>query len=483
MGVVYAATNTRTRRTVALKVLRARVAEDQATRQRFLREARAASAVRHPNVVAIHDVLESEEGLPMMVMELLEGESLAARLAREKVIPLPEIAQLLLPVVSAVGTAHEVGIVHRDLKPDNIFLVRNGEGTDIRVLDFGIAKLTATEGDAAQSGAITGTGAVLGTPYYMSPEQIFGEKDIDHRADIWALGVILYECLAGVRPTQADNIGQIFKIVMTDAIRPIPERMPDLAPEVANLIGRMLSRDRSARPTDLRDVAAVLGAYASHARLPFGAPRPAQAHPDEAGREAGGATLALTPPRIERDEREPTLRSAEDAPGVADPNANTQEPFTISHARSGAARRIAPVVVVGVAALALSGGALALRDRTAPLALPAPPPRASAATTNRPPESDERAPAAVEPVLASSEATAHAADANDATAQRLKAKEIPPQPTVHAAAPAATALRPVKSPRSSAHTAASTSAAVPLPTAPAVSTASPPHPLDPASYQ
>ncbi len=222
----------------------------------------------------IHDVLEIEGGLPVMVMELLEGETLARKLERDGPLPVEQLARLMLPVLSAVGTAHELGIVHRDLKPENVFLASTRDGgVDVKVLDFGIAKLTATEGDAARSGGLTGTGAMLGTPYYMSPEQAFGEKDVDHRADVWSLGVIFYECLSGVRPTQAENIGQIFKIVMTDSIAPLAKRAPGLPTELTELVDRMLQRDRERRPADLREVVDVLARFGARVSPSFGPPK------------------------------------------------------------------------------------------------------------------------------------------------------------------------------------------------------------------
>ncbi len=165
-------------------------------------------------------------------------------------------------VCSAVGCAHALGIVHRDLKPENIFLATTpGGGREVKVLDFGIAKLTASEGDAAHTGATTGTGAILGTPYYVAPEQLFGERDIDHRADLWALGIILYEALSGQRPTSGDNVGQIYKVVMPAAIAPLQTRARYLPAEVTAGVGRILTRERSARPAAARAVLAVLSQY------------------------------------------------------------------------------------------------------------------------------------------------------------------------------------------------------------------------------
>ncbi|WP_438017543.1 serine/threonine-protein kinase [Sorangium sp. So ce315] len=279
MGVIWAATHLASGERVALKLLRPGATEDASTRRRLLREARAAAAVDHPNVACIRDVLELDDGIPFLVMDLLEGESLRDKLLREAQIPLAELSRILLPVISAVGTAHARGIVHRDLKPDNIFLLapeaaapQRDEAARVRVLDFGIAKLTATHGDAAWTSGRTGTGEMLGTPYYMSPEQILGEHDVDHRADIWSLGVILYECLTSVRPNEAESMGKVLKRILTGAIRPISESAPALPADVAAMVDRMLSPDRARRPADLREVGALLGRYADVALRPFGPP-------------------------------------------------------------------------------------------------------------------------------------------------------------------------------------------------------------------
>ncbi|WP_441289505.1 protein kinase domain-containing protein [Sorangium sp. KYC3313] len=310
MGVIWAATHLANGERVALKLLRPGAAEDASTRRRLVREARAAAAVDHPNVPSIHDVLELDNGTPFLVMDLLEGESLRDKLLREAQIPLPELSRILLPVISAVGTAHALGIVHRDLKPDNIFLLtpdaaspRGAPGAAahaaaeppsgapapgsadpadapeaaqhdarVRVLDFGIAKVTAAPGETSWSWGRTGSGEMLGTPYYMSPEQILGEHDVDHRADIWSLGVILYECLTSVRPTEAENMGKVMKRILTGSIQPIGESAPTLPADVAAMIDRMLSPDRAQRPADLREVGALLERYAAVALRPFGPP-------------------------------------------------------------------------------------------------------------------------------------------------------------------------------------------------------------------
>ncbi len=265
MGTVWVASHAITRAKVAIKFLKPEYAKRLDVVHRFIREARAAVAVRHPNVVAIHDVLQLEDGTPAMVMDYLRGESLATKLSREHKLSAETTAQLIVPALGAVSAAHALGIVHRDLKPDNLFIAIEGDSAAIKVLDFGIAKLTATEGEAATTGALTKTGSVLGTPYYMSPEQAFGEKDVDYKTDIWAFGIILYECLTGRRPTEGDNLGQVFKIIATEAIAPPKSHEPSIPAEIDILVMQMLAKDRKARTASLNDVREVLARHGGHA--------------------------------------------------------------------------------------------------------------------------------------------------------------------------------------------------------------------------
>jgi serine/threonine protein kinase len=270
MGQVWAVTHDVTHRVAALKLLNGPVHLQAARRRRFLREARAASAVNHPNVVRVHDFFELEDGTPVMIMDLLEGETLGRKLAREGSLPLETVAGILLPVVSAVGMAHSRGIIHRDLKPENVFLSSAGEGR-VHVLDFGIAKLMplGTPEGMDDSDALTGTGGLMGTPCYMSPEQGFGEGTVDHRTDIWSLGIVIYEALAGSRPVDGANVGQVLKRLLNQAITPIEVLVPDLPAPVSELVGRMLLRDPEGRPRDLREVAAVLARYTTVAAPAF----------------------------------------------------------------------------------------------------------------------------------------------------------------------------------------------------------------------
>ena len=301
MGTVWAAEDLETGARRALKLINPDlddgVAGATGSRRRFLREARAASAVQHPNVVTIYDVLDRDEAPLALVMELLDGESLRARLDRETALPLGALADVLVPVISAVGAAHALGVVHRDLKPENIFVARVGDGDPVvKVLDFGIAKLTTLDDEAMRSTGLT-TG-VLGTPAYMAPEQVFGEHDLDHRVDIWALGILLYEALAGECPTRGANVGQVLKHVVSLPFTPIEERVAGLPPDLAALVAGMLTRDRGGRPDDLREVLAVLEPHARHPALPFGPPL-APAWPSRRDRSTTteAARLPSSPPR------------------------------------------------------------------------------------------------------------------------------------------------------------------------------------------
>jgi serine/threonine-protein kinase len=274
MSQVWEATQLRTGGAVALKVLHASLNARPAMRRRLLREARAASAVQHPNVVDVFDAFELGDGTPVLVMTLLKGRTFGDRLADEGKLSLADACDVLLPVVSAVGAAHAHGVIHRDLKPENIFLADEGGRTSVKVLDFGIAKLVT--GEAPATVALTATGALVGTPGYMSPEQGMGEPDVDHRADVWAVGAMLYEALAGARPLSSENVGQMLKQLLTEGIPRLSARAPDLPSSVTDLVDRMLARERDQRPGDLREAYAELSRHATVAAPPFGPPAPAK---------------------------------------------------------------------------------------------------------------------------------------------------------------------------------------------------------------
>jgi len=201
---------------VAVKLVDTAVVKDEEQVDRFLREARAAAALRSPHVVQIIDY-GVDGDIPFMVMELLEGETLAHRVRRKGKLTPAETGRILTHVGRAMAKAHAAGIVHRDLKPENVFLVHNEDEEIAKVLDFGVAKVETT--NIAKEGARTRTGSLLGTPYYMSPEQAQGNKTVDHRSDLWSLAVIAFECLTGKRPFHSDGLGEL---VLQICAYPIP---------------------------------------------------------------------------------------------------------------------------------------------------------------------------------------------------------------------------------------------------------------------
>jgi hypothetical protein len=262
MGQVWEAVDRRNGSRVALKIVSPAAGTSLDARQRLVREARATLAIDHPNVVRVRDVFEIADGTPVMVMDLLVGETLADRLARQGRLSVADTARIALAIVSAMESAHALGIIHRDLKPENVFLQRVGREERVLVLDFGIAKML---GETDESARLTATGIIVGSPAYMAPEQAFGERALDHRVDIWALGIMLYECLAGVRPVDGENPGQVLRALMAAEMVPVEQVCLNVPPDIAQLVRKMLIRDRDARLADLAEVSQVLARHAGAA--------------------------------------------------------------------------------------------------------------------------------------------------------------------------------------------------------------------------
>ncbi len=270
MGSVWSATHSVTGGRVALKFVKGAI-DNPDMRRRFLREARVATLVEHPNVVQIRDVFDHDD-TPVIVMDLLHGETLADRLDRLGRLELGEAARIAVSVIGAAGAAHEVGLIHRDLKPENVFLSKTNGGEVVRVLDFVIAKLVRTPEDELTT-AVTQTGALIGTPAYMAPEQLFGETDLDHRVDVWSIGVMLHEMLTGVRPIDGENFGQIAKKLLSQPLLSIAAFRSDLPRDVVVIVDRMLVRERAERLVDLNEAATVLAPYGAAPKPSFGPPR------------------------------------------------------------------------------------------------------------------------------------------------------------------------------------------------------------------
>ena len=301
MGSVYEAEHVETGERRALKIMHEEAAQKASFRQRFLREARAAMAVSHPNIVRFFEIYE-HEATPIIAMELLAGRSLEHDLLTHGKMTVQELSRVLLPIVSAVGHAHALGIVHRDLKPENIFIQDDGNS---KLLDFGIVKLTHTDGAAAITQALTQTGFVLGTPFYMSPEQASGEKKIDQRSDIWSMGIIFYRCLSGILPTESSSFPGVFKKIVVDPIPPLDAAALALPKEMVTLIERMLAKRPDDRPWDLREVFSELSPHATVSVPVFSkasddavfdtSPSSEQKVSDGSGPVSSGGTLVIAP--------------------------------------------------------------------------------------------------------------------------------------------------------------------------------------------
>jgi len=242
MGVVWAARD-EAGAPVAVKILKEVSA---AERRRFQREARLMQSFDHPGILDVREVVAvGDEGDVFLVMDLLAGESLGGRLGRVGRLTVEETVGVARPLVDALAVAHARGVVHRDVKPENVFLCTSGR---VVLLDFGMAKLTGAL-DLAVSGWMTESGLILGTPHYMAPEQIYGERDVDARADVWSLGVVLYECLTGERPVSGKSFGQLVRALQRREIADLSSRRADVPSALAELVRSMLSIDRAERPT------------------------------------------------------------------------------------------------------------------------------------------------------------------------------------------------------------------------------------------
>ena len=244
MGDVYDAMHTSLQKRVAIKTLRARFLEDETVVARFLREGQLASRIRHPNIVDVTDV-GIIGGLPCLVMEHLEGESLSARIKRERAMRLDELVDLLLPIVAAVDFAHEHGVLHRDIKPSNIFLSRSWNGEIVpKVLDFGISKLVHESAQAA----LTTDSAFVGTPQYASPELMRADKATDGRSDQYSMGIVLYEGATGTRPF-SDKAGNFVALAMAICAGELaPPRTVN--PDIPESFERVVMRACALRPEE-----------------------------------------------------------------------------------------------------------------------------------------------------------------------------------------------------------------------------------------
>ena len=269
MGTVYEAYHNVVGRRFAVKFLHSELARVDEILERFKREAQAAGALESENIASIVDFGHAVDGIPYIVMEFLIGEDLARFLAREGSLPVVRAVNIIIQACRGLDAAHASGIIHRDLKPENLFICRRGDGSDlVKILDFGIAKLAQAnlEGPSA---SVTRTGSTMGTPFYMSPEQARGAKEVDHRVDVYGLGVILFEALTGQKPHPGDSYNAILYHILTQPPTPIATLRSGLPEDLIDVLHRSLAFDPGDRPATVMDLAHALARHAGRQVTPI----------------------------------------------------------------------------------------------------------------------------------------------------------------------------------------------------------------------
>jgi serine/threonine protein kinase len=393
MGAVYEAENVRIHRKVAIKVLHAGVAETAEAVQRFEREAQAAGRIGSEHIVEVLDMGNLPSGDRYMVMEFMDGDSLSGRIKSKGRLSPGELYPIAHQLLAALDAAHGAGIIHRDLKPDNVYLLRSRSGVAdfVKLLDFGISKFNQLSGDSGFS--MTRTGAVMGTPYYMAPEQAKGAKDMDHRVDLYAAGVILYESVTGEVPFNADTFNELlFKIVLEEP-RPVQQLVPQIDGGFAAIINKAMARDPALRFQSAKEFQQALEHWATNS-----GPELANALRAPVGR----ASVADGTGQFARQTPNPALGPA--TPGVW-ANTGGLTPEQPNPTKKSNAGKFAALAVVGL--LVLGAGAVGLRVLG----------KSSASASSPSPEQSAAQEAKTEALLASAKAQQAEADAR-ATAER-----------------------------------------------------------------
>ena len=356
MGVIVAAVHVELGHRVALKFLLKSAVQNEEVVARFAREARAAAMLQNEHATRVLDIGRLPSGQPYMVLELLDGSDLGAHVARNGPLPIEEAVSYVLEACEAIAEAHSLGIVHRDLKPDNLFLARRPDGSrTVKVLDFGISKLSADNDVTSERGApLTTTSAVIGSPMYMSPEQLRATRDADPRSDIWSIGVTLYELIAGEGPFPWQSLPELCAAILKDPPTPLLARMPEVPPDLDAALLRCLEKNPAQRFANVAELAAAIA--------PFGRPG-AIASSDRAMRLLSRGTAGDKFPSARV-----LLDDASTSPTLADPRSllpplHSTPPVAATailepEPRSTKSRGLRPLPALAiVAALILTGGA------------------------------------------------------------------------------------------------------------------------------
>jgi serine/threonine protein kinase len=407
MGVVVAATHLQLEQLVALKFLLPAALAKPSAVGRFEREARAAVRLRSEHVARVSDVGTMEDGAPYIVMEYLEGRDLGARVDEDGPLSVVEAVDYLLQTCEAVAEAHALGIIHRDLKPQNLFLTSRVDGKPlVKVLDFGISKVT----QGAEELSLTKTTDVVGSPNYMSPEQLRAARLADARSDIWALGAILYELLSGKVPFEAETLTQLCAMVISDPPRPLKELRADLPLDLIAIIERCLDKDPARRFQNVGELADALEPFAVGTFTTTGA-------------RIKGIAAAGSSANVLRVSSSSSGQVARVAVGGSTSSAWANTEFAGPKKRS---RGVMAGVAVAAIALVLIGGLLAFRA-TRPLP---PPPVASA------PSAEVPLPAApTPPVSGATETPVVVPSATPAASPSLTRSPTKPKPRPRVQAP------------------------------------------------
>jgi serine/threonine-protein kinase len=430
MGVVVEATHLELEQKVAVKFLLAEAVGSADAAARFVREARAAVKIKSEHVARVIDVGRLETGAPYIVMEFLHGHDLGAELGRGR-LSVEDAVDYVIQACDAMAEAHSAGIVHRDLKPSNLFLSQRSDGSGlVKVLDFGISKVNVPDISEA---SLTKTSTLMGSPYYMSPEQMRSARTVDHRTDVWSLGVILFELLAGTPPFHGESLPHLFTQIMTEPPLALAPLRPDVPPELEQVLIKCLQKDREQRYQSVGEFAAAL--------MPF-APRRSR-YTAERIMRVSGIRHHFDPslPAPSAGAAKEAVPSLPPPPAAQTLGARTNAAWSETQAGHKSGARLAVKVVGGLAGVALAGALLFFALRGTPeVVLPSP----SSETAVQPPPPVPAKPAEVKaaevksapapsatvaPVVASSEAALVEQPVPAGTAKK------PPRPARTAPAP------------------------------------------------